>query len=91
MYLLFMIPGIMLLLALLNLPYEYYLLLRVVVSACGGYIAYIFYNKNQKWIYFLAAAILFNPIFPVHLTKGIWMFFNLGFAYLFLTSKKDAF
>jgi hypothetical protein len=86
---LFIVPGIMLLLALLNLPYGYYLLLRIIVSASSVYLSYSFYGKNKKWFFFLIGAFLFNPIVPVYLTREIWMVFDLGFAILFLTSKYD--
>ena len=37
--------------------------------------------ENPGWLWFLAAdAALFNPIFPVHVSGGIWLAFHIVLA-----------
>jgi hypothetical protein len=60
-------------------PYGYYILLRWV---CCGLFAYLtfqaFESKRQGWAWVLGmTAAVYNPIFPVHLTRGIWMVVNV--------------
>jgi len=70
----------MLLLALNpNNQYEYYILLRWV---CCGIFAYLtsqtFQQKKQGWTWLLGiTALFYNPIFPVHLTRGLWSVVNV--------------
>ena len=70
------LPIVMLIAALLHLPYGYYTLLRIVVTVCSGYLSYLEYTHTQKLSFFVIAfcllAILFNPIIPVYLSKSIW-------------------
>lgn len=66
----------MLLLALLPLPYGYYNLLRLVVSATTGYLAYEEYERRGRmnvWtVGFTPMAILFNPMVPITLDRSMW-------------------
>jgi hypothetical protein len=90
-YLTRLAAALMLLLAILPNPYSYYMLLRVIVCAVGAYSAYIAYQKKEvgwSWAFGIIAA-LFNPFIPVHLTKEIWMFFNLISAAVFFASTND--
>ena len=81
-----MIAGVMLLLAILPVwPYGYYLLLRLVVCAVGVYAAW-YANKHRRpgWIWTMVLiAILFNPVLPVHLSKGVWVVLDLVIAVVF--------
>ncbi len=81
----FLVAGLSVI-ALAPLPYGFYMFLKIAVSACAGMTAYLKFHTGQRgvlvWI-FVALAILFNPIVPVHLTKEIWMFFNIVSASLF--------
>jgi len=83
-----LVAALMLLWAILPNPYPYYMLLRVVVCAVGAYSAYMAYQKQEiGWARaFGLTAVLFNPFFPAHLTKEIWMFFDLVGAGLFVAS-----
>lgn len=83
-----LMAALMLLWAIVPNPYPYYMLLRVVVCAVGAYSAYIVYQqKKMEWVWaFGLTAALFNPFVPAHLTKEIWMFFNLVGAILFFAS-----
>ena len=74
-----------LIIALFKMPYGYYELLRLLTFAVmifGGILSY-----SQKKLYWLALyclfAIIYNPIIPVHLTREIWTYINIGTA-LFL-------
>jgi len=42
-------------------------------------------SANAEAISFGLLALLFNPIIPVHLTRELWMFIDLGAAALFAT------
>ena len=69
---------ILLLIALLPLPYGYYILLRFAV--CFGLIYEIITNPilNRDTIFiFIAIAVLYNPIIKMPLGKPIWMIVNV--------------
>ena len=82
------IAAIMLLIAILPLPYGYYQFLRWVVCGIAAFIAFEAYNWGKTWAIWLFGiiAILFNPIIPVHLTKEIWQPIDLVCALLFSLS-----
>ena len=60
--------------AIADLPYGYYMLMRLVVCATAVYVIVIAAKSRQMWAVWLYAilGLLFNPLMPVHLTKGIW-------------------
>ena len=72
----FLIPAILLLVALAPLPYGYYVLLRIVVCAASAFIAYREYSKSgviSSWFLMMVGiALIFNPIIPIHLSREIW-------------------
>ena len=82
-----------------QLPYEYFLLLRVAGFFGFLYLAYELYdgtirsNDNKYIITFCCLAILYNPIFPIHLSRAAWTPINLctGFYiwYYFIQIIKD--
>jgi len=82
------IPIIMLFVALLDLPYGYYTLLRIIVCGCSGYLAFTAYNVSQKatlWVFILGGiALLFNPIIPIHLSKELWTIIDPIVAFIFV-------
>lgn len=69
-------------------PYGYYNLLRVVVCATGVFLAVNAYQrKNPKWIWIMGiTAFIFNPLFPIHLGKEIWVFLDVVTAVFFCIS-----
>jgi hypothetical protein len=82
--------------ALLKLPYGYYILLRWVVCGVGLLCAYISYEieKNTWVVLFGIIALLFNPIIPIHLNKEIWSIINVAvvlviFISFFVINKKS--
>ncbi len=82
------ITGVMLLIAILPLPYGYYILLRWVVCFSAIFSAWIALGLSKKaWLFLMAIiALLFNPIFPINLTKGIWVIIDFIVAILFFVS-----
>lgn len=75
----FIIPAVMSLIALADLPYGYYQLLRIVVSACAGWIAYSCYGKHRPYgvAVFAAIAVIFNPIVKIHMEREIHAILNV--------------
>jgi hypothetical protein len=91
-----LIAAIMLLGALGQLPYGYYQLLRFITCCVSIYIAYTAYSWQKEWAAWLVGfvALLFNPLFPVHLTREIWQSIDITCAVLFIVVacilKKDS-
>ncbi len=78
-----------------GLPYGFYILLRWVISIASGIIMYNSYKlKLPVWTFVFGALVfLFNPIFPVYLSKSAWVLVDLVAAILFVKvaySKGDA-
>ena len=87
------IPTIILILAVLPLPYAYYLVLRLIIPVFAILTAFSIYSKKSDDIFiyvFGFLAILYNPLIPIHLTKDIWMVLNVlsAFAFIFQIFKK---
>jgi len=61
-------------------PYGYYLLLRVVCCAAFAYLAFVAWERQQRgWVWVLAVvAVVYNPIFRIHLTREIWSALNVA-------------
>lgn len=78
----------MLLLGLLPLPYGYYTLLRVLVTAAAALAAYLAYRATNRADAFVIVSVIvavaFNPFIPVHLDKGIWSVIDLTSAGWFI-------
>jgi hypothetical protein len=73
-----------LLVAILPLPYSYYIFLRWAVMLSASVHLY-FGVRRKRWIcvaIFAAIAALFNPFGPVHLTKEIWVLLDICAALL---------
>ena len=59
-------------------PYSFYTLLRWICCPIFAYSAFTAYEKNRMpwaWI-FGTLALLYNPIFRVHLNRNTWMGVN---------------
>jgi len=60
-------------------PYGFFTLLRLVVVASTGYIAWIAYRSKQEtwtWI-FGSIAVVFNPFMPLYFGRGFWVVIDL--------------
>ena len=70
---LWLVPVVLLTVALLPLPYGYYQLLRLAICAVSGWIAYEQWRHDDAFsgwvVVFAGVALLYNPIFPVHLSR----------------------
>lgn len=82
--------------ALLKLPYGYYTLLRVVLCFSFCYFIYLnyrYYQNNFFYPIFSLLAIIYNPFFPLHLGREIWVYVNIVtivaviLSFIFLRSK----
>lgn len=75
----------LLLIALLKLLYGYYQFLRVVVCLVGIIAAIRFYGVGQVpfAVASALAAIIFNPIAPLHFDRETWMYLNAAGAAVF--------
>ena len=80
-----LVAATMLFVAIADLQYGYYQILRWVVCGVAVYIAYMAYTWGKVWAtwVFGFVAVLFNPIIPVHLTKEIWQPINVICGILF--------
>ena len=78
---LWLIPVLMLLLAVFKLPYGYYTLLRVVITFVSVIIAFNEYIRKESinnWvIVFCFFALIYNPLIPFHLGRNIWTPINI--------------
>ena len=83
-----LVATAMLFVAIAELPYGYYQILRWVVCGVAVYIAYMAYQWGKVWATWVFGfiAALFNPIIPVHLTKEIWQPIDIICAILFGSS-----
>jgi hypothetical protein len=60
-------------------PYGYYILLRWICCGVFGFLTFrAIANREQGWSWTLGiTALIYNPIFRVHLTREIWSVVNL--------------
>ena len=85
-----LVCSIMLVWSLSRHKYDFYVILRWLVTCTSAYCASLANRmKNQSWlVIFVAVAILFNPIAPIKLSRGMWTNIDLGVALLLLVSLK---
>ena len=81
--------GLLLLVALFNLPYGYYQFLRLSVLAGALFCIWkSLVEKRMLWsIVFCGLAILFNPLKPVYLQREEWMWVDVVVALIFISFK----
>ena len=91
-FLIWVLPIILLLIAMLELPYGYYTFLRLIITASSMVIIWLLwkYQRMHKeiWstIFLTIIALLYNPIILVHLSKQIWFIINIVTIVLYITS-----
>ena len=72
------------------LPYGYYTLLRLVACGVFAFCAFVTAERKHKvlpWVFGLAA-LLFNPVVKVHLSKELWALVDIAAAILLLANAK---
>lgn len=76
---------VLLFLALLNLPYEYYIFLRWAITIIALFITFVIWDKleNMKWMSVIIA-IIYNPIVPVYLSRNVWILIDILSGLIFL-------
>ena len=74
----------------LPLPYEYYLVLRVIAFIVFAWAAIHVSTKNKGRLFWASVifAVIFNPFMSIHLPKEIWMVIDV-FAGIFLISVRE--
>jgi len=81
-----LIAALMLLGALLEWPYGYYIFLRWITCAIALFVAFTAYDWHKLWAMWLFGfiALLFNPLIPVHLSRQLWQPIDLICSFLFV-------
>ena len=82
---LWLVPISLLLVALLDMPYGYYQLLRVLIFCVSAYLAVREKGEHSEgWFWtFAACALIYNPVVKLSLGKEIWPIVNVGTIILF--------
>jgi len=81
------IPVALLIVASSRMPYGYYTFTRIVT--CGMAISVAILGLRERFLIkswslpFMAIAVLFNPLVPIHLHRTTWFFLDLGTAIIF--------
>ncbi|MBU1873615.1 hypothetical protein KJ688_07790 [bacterium] len=86
-----LIASALLFIAIFDLPYGYFIFLRIficILACLSAYTASEYKNKTWVWIFGITA-ILFNPIIPIYLDKEIWTVLDILAAILFAVSVKQ--
>lgn len=81
--------------AIADLPYGYYRLLRWIICAVTIAASIDLHRASRTgWVWALGAlAVIFNPFFPIYFERGMWRFFDaaagcLLLGVVFLTRKQ---
>lgn len=84
----FIIPAVMMAVAVLPMPYGYYQFLRLVTVVAAGWIAAYFWSENRlAWASSIGCvALLFNPVFRISLDREMWAPLNIIAAALLLAA-----
>ena len=81
------ILAVTLLICLLDMPYGYYQLVRLLGMVMFAVLAYSERQKNQIWfIVWISSALLINPIFKISLGREIWNIIDVIWAVLLVGS-----
>ena len=80
------IPIIMLLGAMAQWPYGYFVLLRWAVTVGAIIVVINAFDKNIGWakVVFIIITILFNPLAPIYLSRSTWIPLDIITAILFI-------
>lgn len=71
--------SVMLFLGVFPLPYDYYVVLRIVTFLIFSYASIISYRRKNRTLFFIFIffVILFNPIILFHFSKLSWSFIDI--------------
>ena len=77
---------VMLLLAILPLPYGYYILLKLVVCFTALFLAWFSYKRKRiRWMWVMGfLALIFNPVIPLYFGREFWIFVDLITVLIFV-------
>jgi hypothetical protein len=83
-----LICAVLLVAAVLRLPYGYYSFLRIVICGAAALIASAGLSEEMQpgtaWTaIFILIVVLFNPILPIRLHRSIWFYLDLMSAGVF--------
>lgn len=78
--------GLLVIATLLAPPYGFYRFMRIAICVVSLYYSYHFLQSSRPFLtfIFLILAILYNPIYPIYLTRTIWQPINLMSAAYFI-------
>jgi hypothetical protein len=81
------ILSLLVFVAILPLPYDYYQILRVIVSLGSVYLLVSQYNSLGSTAKggLIVTALVYNPFIPVHLSKMLWVIINIVSGIFLLT------
>lgn len=79
-------PIVCLAVALADMPYGYYQLLRIVIFCAAIYLAIVEKrDADNGWLWaFVACALVYNPLVKLALERDLWIIVNIGMIALFL-------
>ena len=82
----FLVTAALLLIGVFDLPYGYYMFLRLAVSVAAVFLIVRAVKTDQSAWNFLGGAVLlvFFPLFGITHEKGVWAVIDLAFAVGFL-------
>ncbi|MFI5405472.1 MAG: DUF6804 family protein [Nitrososphaerales archaeon] len=85
--------AIGLFICLLNMPSQYYTVLRFVMMFGCIYLAAGAHKKEDfiGWTFFVSIAILFNPIYEINLTRVLWNAIDISVAIIMLAGAVKAY
>ncbi len=88
---LYLITGTASLVAIADLPFGYYELLRWLITVAGIALAIQSYNGNSRGWLFLAipAVALWNPFFGATMAKSSWLVLNLAAGVGFISASRS--
>ncbi len=78
-----------------GMPYDYFVVLRLVNFAIFGFLSYTVRKRYETWMIILGGlALLFNPFIPLHVSKSVWIVLDIGtvlVAIVFFVKSKTIF